>query len=210
MNKILMDELYILSNEEESLKIKGNCTIFILDNLSNIKLDIDLTNNSLLNIYDYASNRESMDIKIISNNNTKFYYYHGISISNDYKFKYRNYINGNNNISKLYIHGVSFNNCLIDVDSIVLDNTVNNEVLEEIKMLTDNGYVNVLPKLRVNTSNVFAIHKTAISNIREDIMFYLNSKGIDKEYAKCLIVNSYVYGLFSKREDYIKLIKKER
>ena len=60
--------------------------------------------------------------------------------------------------------------------------------------------------LHISALNVLANHNTAISNVNEDALFYLMSKGIDRKQATKLIEDSYIYGLF-KNEEFINLIK---
>lgn len=208
MNRILVDGLYIVKNTRESIKVSGNSCIYILNNLSDIFLDILVSDESILTVYDYNSSRSSSNIIINQQNSSKVYYYHGISITDTYTLKYRANIKGNNNSNKLYIHGVSFNDCTIDADVCVLDKTIGNEVVEDIKILTINGNVVVLPKLSVNTLDVIANHFTAISNIRDDILFYLNSKGINRKSAENLIIDSYRYGLFKETDYYNNYLRK--
>ena len=44
----------------------------------------------------------------------------------------------------------------------------------------------------VKTKNVIANHAASVTNINEDYLFYLNSKGIKDEDAKQLIINGFL------------------
>lgn len=208
MNKIILDgEVYTVKHDINCIEVKKDSTLYINTD-KDIHLDIKIDDNVTLTIFDFNKDRENTKIEVTQNNNSKINYYHGLDIDKLYNFKYRAYINGNNNVNNIYIHGISRGSVTIDVDEIIDDKTSQNEVLEEIKILTDGGKALVLPKISVNTLNVFAEHKTTISNIRDDVMFYLNSKGIDSLDAKKLIIDSYRYGLFKDNEEFINIIKK--
>ena len=94
----------------------------------------------------------------------------------------------------------------MNIDGNVLRNVKNNELNENIRILTIEGQAFVSPMLHISALNVLANHNTAISNVNEDALFYLMSKGIDRKQATKLIEDSYIYGLFN-NEEFINLIK---
>lgn len=208
MNKILMDgdKLYY-KGDFENIEVDGYATIYIKD-IKNYKLNINILDNSFLEIYVYASSSGCADININQSNNTAVTFVHTFSISGDYSLKYRANIDGNNNKNNVFISGVSKNKVNLDVDGVVKENLKGNELNENIKVLTIGGKCFVAPKLHISTLDVIANHNTAISNIREEVLFYLYSKGISKERAISLIEDSYVYGYLKDASasflDYIK------
>lgn len=104
--------------------------------------------------------------------------------------------------------GISNGKVFLDVDGVVKDKTKGNILNEDIRVLTIEGTLSVAPKLHVNALDVEANHNTAISNIREDELFYLMSRGIDKEQAINLIKDGYLYGYFKRvDEEFYNLIK---
>ncbi|MDE6141415.1 MAG: SufD family Fe-S cluster assembly protein, partial [Bacilli bacterium] len=116
------------------------------------------------------------------------------------------HINGDNNINNINISGVSNGFVSMNVDGHVKEHIKDNELNENIRILTISGRAFVSPMLHVSSLNVLANHNTAISNVNEDYLFYLMSKGIDKNAATKLVEDSYLYGLF-KNEEFINLIK---
>lgn len=210
MNKILMDgDLISYDKSCDNIEVKGNATLYIKDT-SDYKINIDIKDNGILHIYDFTKESGEKEITINQSNNTKVTFVHSFIIESVYKLKIISYINGNNNTNDVFISGVSKGNVTLDVDGIVSNNTVNNTLNENIKVLTINGKCFVAPKLHVNTLDVIANHNTAISNIREDILFYLMSKGIDELHAASLIEDSYVYGyLKEQNEEFYKYIISE-
>lgn len=208
MNKILMDgDKLFLEECYDKIEVHGSSIIFIKD-LDNFKLEINVLDNSTLYIYDFSTKNVDKEITIKQNNNTKVGYVHTFKIEGEYKLKYRAYINGNNNSNEVYISGVSKGSVFLDVDGTVKKQTVLNSLNESIKVLTTNGKCFVSPILHVSSLDVIANHNTAISNIREDELFYLLSKGISKESAVALIEDGYVYGYMKKySEEFYNYIK---
>ena len=114
----------------------------------------------------------------------------------------------NNNINNVNILGISNGNVYLDVDEVVKEHTNANILNEDIRVLTIDGVVYVRPQLHVSCLDVEANHNTAISNIREDELFYLMSRGIDLDRARKLIKDGYLYGYFKRvDEEFYNLIR---
>lgn len=209
MNKILMDEEFRISNGESYiLTCSGRVTINIYDHLSDIDLNIILNDDAILDVNDFNLNNKTTKIMITQNNNSKFTYNHTFKINGEYNFFYKAVINGDNNVNNINISGVSNGMVKMDVDGVVKEHSKNNELNENIKILTIDGKAFISPMLHVNALDVIANHNTAISNVREDEIFYLMSKGIGRKKAIGLIENGYVYGLFKNNKEFLNLIKK--
>ena len=104
-------------------------------------------------------------------------------------------VTGNNNISRINFHGVTENDGVIKnvATSKVDENTKNNEVLENLRIITLNDAENmIVPNLLVRSDGVNAIHNTTISTVPKDYLFYLNSKGINNKEATKLIVDGFL------------------
>ncbi|MCH5167163.1 MAG: SufD family Fe-S cluster assembly protein [Erysipelotrichales bacterium] len=208
MNKILVDgDKYFLSEDIKSIAVEGNATIYIND-LADFSLNIKLLDNSSLSIYDFTRKCGNKEIEVTHTNNTKLSYFHTFKVSDKYNFKYKAFFNGNNNIDDINVSGVSHGLVNLDIDGVVIDNIKNNVLNENIKVLTIGGKCITSPMLHINTKEVIANHNTAISNIRDDELFYLKSKGIDVNSAIKLIEDGYIYGYFKKfDEEFYNLIK---
>ena len=113
---------------------------------------------------------------------------------------------GNNNISEVFIKGIARGNVKLNIDGDIDEKTNDNELNEEIKVLTRGGKVVCSPILHVSTKNVIANHGNSISNIDEGTLFYLMSKGISVSRATKLIEDSYLYGLFKDNEEFKNMI----
>lgn len=210
MNKILMDgdKLYYFG-KEKNLDISGFKKIYIKD-VSDYSLDINLKKNSTLEIYIFANSKGVSSININQSEHSKVTLVHTFIINDEYTFKYKTNISGDKNINDVFISGVSKGKVTLDIDGVVNPKTNENELNENIKVLTINGDCFVSPMLHISALNVLANHNTAISNVRENELFYLESKGIDRKKAIDLIENSYTYGyLLTKSKEFLDYVKNE-
>ena len=190
MNKLVLDKENIIN-----LKIEKDSICNIGKDYKIKELNIELLDNVLFILNDYSEIDDSiLKINIIQNNNSKFLYNHSF-ISKD---KYELYINvnmiGNNSKNNINIHGISDNGySKVIVDGLVRENTFNNELNENIKLLNINdGVSNIYPNMFINTKNVVANHSASISTINEDYLFYLMSRGINKEKSIDLILDGFL------------------
>ena len=190
MNKIILDnekiiELNIL--EDSVCNIKNRCDIE--------KIIIKLNDNVefILNEYSEIKKRD-YKIEIIQNNNSSFIYNHSFIVSDLYNLNIDINMIGNSSKNVINIHGINDSGkSNIIVDGTVKENTKDNELDEKIKVLNINdGKSNILPNMYINTKNVVANHAASITDIDKNYLFYMNSKGIDNDKAKELIVNGFL------------------
>lgn len=209
MNKILMDEEFRISNSGSYIiTCSGRVTINICEVKEDIDLNIILNDDAILDVNDFNLHAKTTKIIVNQNNNSKFTYNHTFKISDEYNFFYKAVINGDNNVNNINISGVSNGMVKMDVDGVVKEHSKNNELNENIKILTIDGKAFISPMLHVNALDVIANHNTAISNVREDEIFYLMSKGISREKSIGLIEDGYLYGLFKNNKEFLSLINK--
>lgn len=201
-----MKDRIIYDGKSEILTIKNDSEIFIY-NINSFNLTIVLEDTINCDVYYFNKLNVSNSITVNHGEYSKFNLYHSFNIDGEYNFTYRANMNGNSNVNNITITGVSSNMASLDIDGNVLNGTKENELNENIKILTVGGKAYVSPMIKVNCYDVIANHNTAISNIREDELFYLNSKGINKENAIKLITDGYIYGVFKNNEDFINIIK---
>lgn len=203
MNKIIMDgDNLKLDKYDTEIIVMKDSKLYLLDKSEDLNLKIILEDNTSLDIYDFNTHNKKTIIEVEQNNNTKFNYYHTFRIDAEYNFNYTADILGNNNINNITISGVSIGNASLFVDGKIKENTKGNELNENIKILTTKGKAFISPMLHVSALDVIANHNTAISNIREEELFYLMSKGIDEDKAISLIEDGYLYGIFKNTEFY--------
>lgn len=205
MEKIILNnETIELVDNDLEITIDGVCKLYIIN--KSYKLVINLSDNSKLDVYDFNETNTNNSLVINQSNNTEFNYYHSFKIDGDKLLDIKAYINGNKNINKINIYGISNGYANILVDGIVKQGSKDNVLDENIKVLTIGGKCFTKPMMHINVKECIANHNTAISNVREDEIFYLMSKGITRDKAVELISDGYLYGLY-KDDDFLEKIR---
>ncbi len=67
-------------------------------------------------------------------------------------------------------------------------------------LLSDDGTINTKPQLEIYADDVKCSHGTSTGKIDENALFYLNARGIGKESAKKLLLNSFAQEVINKVE----------
>ena len=190
MNKIVLDKVNIIN-----LSIKED-TICNINNRHDIKeLNIHIKNGCTMILNEYSDvNKKDYIINVIHEDNTVFKYNHSFKVNKLYNLDINIILNGNKSKNIINIHGINdTGKSNIKVDGKVEKNTKDNELDEKIRILNiNNGSSSILPNMYIDTKNVIANHAASITNINEDYLFYLNSKGIKTEQAKELIINGFL------------------
>ena len=197
MNNIILDKESIvnLNISEDSI-----CNIDSSYNIN--KLNINIKNNAKLVINHYSIiNEHKLDIDINQLENTSFIYNHNFKNSDKYNLNINILLKSNNTKNNINIHGVTDGGISnININGKVYDKTINNELNENIKLLNiNNGKSNAYPNMFIDTKNVSANHSVSITNINKDYLFYLNSKGLDKDNSTNLIVNGFLNGIIENK-----------
>ncbi|MGN1379095.1 MAG: SufD family Fe-S cluster assembly protein [Bacilli bacterium] len=184
VNKILMDNIINLINQKGSFnyEVKEKLIINIFnEKKTNIDINIIQNNNSLLIINCTCINYEDCHIDL----NVK--------------------IKGNNNKCIINFRGIAYENVnIVNVCVNANDNTQGNEIIENLKGLCENGSIIINPILEINTNEVVASHFVTIGPLDQNMILYLESKGISKENVKQLLKKSFMYNIFN--DDFISLL----
>ena len=209
MNKITIEKDDTLELKDNALYLENNCSNLILNirgkvlinefchkKEDNITITINLDKNSEL-LYNRCLNIDNMNTKIIINQKDKssVEYNHSIIAHDKGKLELQANVTGNNNKTNIKVKAITK-----DLGSLVLkcttdnkDNTTDNELLESLKILMLNDEESIIiPDLLVASNEVEVNHAATISGIRDDELFYLNSKGISIESAKKLISEGFI------------------
>ncbi len=199
---ITLDDL-----EEVKVEVEGiNNKLFIVNNSKSMNINIEIKPYSELIVLDFNLNNKRQIMEIVHDHDSKFEYYNGFRTDGEYNLSYKAIINGDNNENNIHLRGVSLDNNYISVDAVIKEHTKGNVINEDLRILNLGGHAYVSPMLHVSTLDVIANHNTAVSNIREDELFYLMSKGVSRDKCVELISDGYLYGLFKKEEDFYKRI----
>lgn len=210
MNKLLVssnldifDGCYILSNDNDfiDLDIHGNVKLY-LNNLIFKKLNINIEDNSNLIIYKFNNDSNDNEIYIKQNNDSKLELNISFINNKESKLVINSDIIGNNNKSVISLRNISNNDNSYNIINVkIKKNTQNNEALEDLKGITNNGYIHIEPNIECESHEVIANHLTTIGSLNKDDINYLMSKGINEDKAKELLLNSFLY---SNMDDYFK------
>lgn len=207
-NKILVEKNNSLNLKDEKiildlkcndiiLNIEGKVTINeIVDGIDNRNIKINLNKNSKLTYNRFCrldSGKCLIDVKNLDNSIINFN--NSFITTDKYELIINNEFICNNSNSKLNIKGVSVLNGLIKVivNGIVKERTLDNELLEDIRVLTlNNNEHTIVPNMMIDSENVIANHNATISGVNEKELFYLNSKGLSYEKSIELIKNGFL------------------
>ena len=205
MNKIIVKDSNITITDKEvnlcfdtnkvTITIDGTVCINDLDNNKYLELNIVLLKDSklLYNRFNKDISNFKINFEVIENSNLEFNYSLYQTIPSNILFNAK--VLGDNNNIKFNIRGVTNGNGSIYVDatSDCVKNIKNNDVLESIKIinLTDNNNV-IIPNLLVSSNDIIVNHNATISNVDDSYLFYLESKCLDTDSAKKLIVNGFL------------------
>ena len=178
-----------------TLEISGNVCINDINNNTDLDLKIIMAKGShlLYNRYNESINKFNLDIEIMDESYVEFNY--SLKTLTESNINLNANIAGDNNVSHINFHGLTDDKGIIKniATSKVGENTKNNEVLENLRIVTLNDAENmIVPNLLVRSDSVNAIHNTTISSVDKDYLFYLNSKGINNEDATKLIVDGFL------------------
>ena len=189
-NIILNNEELLVENENiTNIEAIGSC-ILNLFNCNIMELEINIHDNAslVINYFNVINNLESKII-VKANNKSSFILNHSFINKGNYElFVYTDFLKEEANIT-VNINGINDGGRLTcDVNGYVHTDKFNNVLDENMRIINLNdGNVISNPNMYISTSKVIANHNTTIGGVRLDELFYLMSKGIDKDKAIKLI-----------------------
>ena len=190
MNKILLDREDIIN-----IKVDKNSICNIDDSYKLKELNIEIEDNAKLEINQYSIiDKNNFIINIKQNNNSEFIYNHSFINNKEYNLNINVNLLGNNSRNSINIHGLSDKGTSkVIIDGSVDKKTKDNELLENMKMININdGMSYIYPNMYIDTKNVSANHAASISTVNEDYLFYLMSKGLDRNNATKLLIDGFL------------------
>lgn len=213
MNKLVIDKekmelkdiegIIEIKENNNYLTFKGNNKIWLETKENNLNLDIILEDNSVLDLSLFFKNRNiNSNIVVKQNNNTKFYFKESLSSNELVKINIQNNIIGNNNLSNILLRCISYKESInIDCIADVKENSLDNEIIEDIKGLNQGGEILIKPEMEINTSEVMANHFVSIGKVSSEDLFYLESKGLSEKKAEELILDGFLQGIMEVIKD---------
>lgn len=170
-----------------------------------------LEENAKLVVYQYGINiSNNIVINLDGENSSVEYHYSNINKENN---RYNILVNHNasNTVSNVYNHGLNvFNNNLdYNVTGKVLATSNNCICNQENQIINlENGNSTILPNLLIDNYNVISNHSAYIGKFKDEILFYLMSRGISKKSGYELLIKSFLINS-SESEDDISLLEEE-
>lgn len=177
--------------EDKIINIKKDEEIYLFNKNDNQKI-YNISENVTLKVYQYDVDCSSnIEINLNGNNAEVEYHYSTINY-NDHNFKIKVNHNCNNTSSNIYNHGVNILSNLLHFDVTGLvpkkkENCVCNQENQIINL--QDGNSTILPILLIDNYNVSSSHSAYIGKFKDEIIFYLMSRGISREKAIKLLVS---------------------
>lgn len=220
MNKLVIDKEILLKDfvgtievvsDEVIINIEGNCKIdeIVLD--KHKKLIINVLENSKLEYNRFSLNPcDEGYLEINHEENAISLFNEGILCNKDYKMDLNVYEKHSHINSKVLIRILSEAdaNVYVEASGYVSKDTLENEITEDIRAFNmDDSKISILPNLIVDSNEVIANHNVTISNVNDEELFYLNSKGINNIEATKLLRNGFMLSIFND-DDFKDRLKK--
>jgi len=116
----------------------------------------------------------------------------------------QNKLSNNNSASEIKVRIIGENNSHTKVVTrgILESNTKDNIFLEDVKyLIEETSCIECVPELFVSTNECTANHNVTIGSIEEEELFYLESKGIEKEVSKSFLRDCFLKSMLIREEE---------
>ena len=187
--------------------------LYIIDNnkVSNYKYDIDQDTI----IYHFSINSSSdVEINLVKEGTRLDYYYNNINYDNN-RFKISVNHLASNTHSEVFNHGVNVYDNKLDYDvcgKVISSSSkcICNQDNQIINLV--DGKSTILPKLLIDNYDVDSNHAAYIGKFKDEILFYLMSRGISRSQGYRLLLNGFLINSLdidkNKIKDFIDEIEK--
>lgn len=184
--------------------------IYVIDDNENKNYKYNIEKDTI--IYHFSINSSSeVELNLVKEDVSVYYYYNNINYD-DNKFRIKvNHLCSKTH-SEIFNHGVNVftNKLMYYVDGIVPKNSdkcICNQDNQIINM--DNGKSTICPNLLIDNYDVDSNHAAYIGKFKDEVMFYMMSRGIKREVAYRLLLQGFLINSDSIEKDKIKLFLDE-
>ena len=184
--------------------------IYIVNDNENKNYKYNIKEDSI--IYHFSINSSSdVEVNLVKDGVSVSYYYNNINYD-DNKFKIKiNHLCSNTH-SEVFNHGVNVfdNKLMYYVDGVVPKSSskcICNQDNQIINM--SDGKSTICPNLLIDNYDVDSNHAAYIGKFKDEIMFYLMSRGISRVVAYRLLLNGFLLNSDSIEKDKIKVFLDE-
>lgn len=135
--------------------------------------------------------------------------------SQSYHFKVISAHEGSNTQALTWINGVVMDESKSDFDGMVKIipgiHQVNSYLANHVLVIGDKAQANAIPSLEIESNDVKCSHEATIGQLDESQLFYLMSRGLDRDEATKLLINGFFESVMSKIEnnDIRKMVRRE-
>ncbi len=209
MNKLILGEkkevnqgTYEVTNLIDSLTIKEDVKLYAFNQVSNEYFNLDKKSNLYYEKIDYLD--KDIELNFILDNNSTLDMRYLIVNQGDNKVTLNIKCLGNNNHINLSIRVINkeASKINLEINGHILANTYDNVLIEDAKGLTNGqDVIKICPNIYADTSEVEANHLVTVGSYNPEELFYLMSKGINKEEAQKLLLKSFVKSIFNYYKD---------
>lgn len=234
MNRILLDkienrvinkdknEIIININKNENILVKesfnyvfniDNCVVnflFEIEDKSDINLTFNIINSNVT-INSFFYNKSNVVINSYLNESSILRVYNSLISNKTCNVKVSTYHNSSNTKSYIYNCGLTYKlgSILLDVTSKVYKESIKCDVNQDNKIicLNDKNNNKINPNLLIDCYDVSAKHGAYIGKFKEKDLFYLMSRGINKDDAYNLLINGYLIGIMQISDEEKEVLK---
>ena len=178
----------------EIVDIKENKELYLFDK-TNQSRTYNVSENSKLAVYQYGINIDNDIVINLNGENAEVEYHYSTINYDDHKYKIVVNHNSSKTISNIYNHGVNVKDNKLDFDITgnVLNKSDKCECNQKNQILNiKDGKSTILPKLLIDNYDVISSHSAYIGKFKDEILFYLMSRGISEKVSYDLLIKSFL------------------
>lgn len=216
MNKINIEntKLFLEKNDSYYLEIseKGHLEIIVKKDITakliivsnhDYRLDVLEEENSNL-VVNALNKNNNVDVNVKLCKNSILTYNHSVFCNQNSNNIFNIVHLENDSISVLNNSGINLSHgkLFFEINGKVFKNLHNISCNQNSRIINFScGDSKIIPNLIVDTNDIAANHSSYIGKIDDDVLFYLESRGIQKESIKKLIYKSYMLGKMNLEEE---------
>lgn len=178
----------------KEINIKGEKTLYEFDT-TNKDIIYNISENSKLIVYQYGIDIDNNIIINLNGENASIEYHYSNINYKDHKYKIEVNHNSSKTISNIYNHGINVNDNKLDFDitGYIPNTSLKCECNQKNQILNiKDGKSTILPKLLIDNYDVVSSHSAYIGKFKDELLFYLMSRGISEKVSYDLLIKSFL------------------
>lgn len=178
----------------KEVNIKGEKTLYQFDTTDK-DITYNISENSKLIVYQYGIDIDNNIIINLNGENASIEYHYSNINYEDHKYKIEVNHNSSKTISNIYNHGINVNDNKLDFDitGYIPNTSLKCECNQKNQILNiKEGKSTILPKLLIDNYDVVSSHSAYIGKFKDELLFYLMSRGISEKVSYDLLIKSFL------------------